>query len=90
MAAALSDDPEIKAAYSTGDLYLAFAKQAGAVPLEATKSTHKAARDLFKACVLGVRYGMLSDNLALRIGKSTPYAKELLRYHKRIYKTYWN
>ena len=33
MAAALSDDPEIKAAYSTGDPYLAFAKQEGAVPL---------------------------------------------------------
>ena len=33
MAAALSDDPEIKAAYSTGDPYLAFAKQAGAVSL---------------------------------------------------------
>ena len=28
--------------------------------------------------------------MALRIGKSTPYAKELLRYHKRIYKIYWN
>ena len=80
----------MKAAYSTGDPYLAFAKPAGAVPLNATKSTHKAARELFKALVLGVQYGMLSDNLALRIGKSTPYAKELLRYHKRIYKTYWN
>jgi len=33
MAAALSDDPEIKTAYSTGDPYLAFAKQAGAVSL---------------------------------------------------------
>ena len=26
----------------------------------------------------------------LRIGKFTPYAKELLRHHKRIYKTYWD
>ena len=88
IAAAFSDDPEMKAAYSTGDPYLAFARQAGAVPLNAIKSTHKAARELFKACVLGVQYDMLSDNLVLRIGKSTPYAKELLRYHKRIYKTY--
>jgi DNA polymerase-1 len=59
IAAALSDDQEMKATYSTGDPYLAFAKQAGIVPLEATKSTHKAARDLSKACVLGgsIRYG---------------------------------
>lgn len=90
IAAALSGDQEMKAAYSTGDPYLAFAKQAGAVPLEATKSTHKAARDLFKACVLGVQYGMGPDSLALRIGKSTPHAKELLRHHKRVYKTYWD
>jgi hypothetical protein len=48
----------MKAAYESEDPYLAFAKQAGAVPVEATKSTHKAVRDLFKACVLGVKYGM--------------------------------
>ncbi len=89
IAAALSKDPEMKAAYESEDPYLAFAKQAGAVPQEATKSTHKAARDLFKACVLGVQYGMGPDSLALRIGKSTPYAKELLRHHKRVYQQYW-
>jgi DNA polymerase I-like protein with 3'-5' exonuclease and polymerase domains len=32
---------------------------------------------------------MGADNLALIIGKSTPYAKELLRYHKQIYPKYW-
>jgi len=90
IAAALSGDQEMKAAYSTGDPYLAFAKQAGAVPMEATKSTHKSARDLFKACVLGVQYGMGPDSLALHIGKSTPYAKELLRHHKRVYQKYWD
>ena len=58
IAAAFSNDPEIKTAYFTGDPYLAFAKPAGAVPLNATKSIHKAARELFKALVLGVRYGM--------------------------------
>ena len=59
------------------------------MPLEATKSTHKAARDLFKACMLGVQYGMGPDSLALRIGRSTPYAKELLRHHKKVYQKYW-
>jgi len=75
IAAALSDDPEMKAAYESGDPYLAFAKQAGAVPVEATKSTHKAARDLFKACVLGAQYGMGPDSLALRIGNLLPTLK---------------
>ncbi len=75
IAAALSRDKGMKAAYATGDPYLAFGKQAGAVPQDATKETHKAERDCFKQCVLGVQYGMGADSLALRIGKSKPYAE---------------
>jgi len=44
----------MKAAYFTGDPYLAFAKPEGAVLLNSTKSIHKTARELFKALVLGV------------------------------------
>ena len=40
IAAALSGDPAMQAAYRSGDPYLAFAKQAGAVPQDATKATH--------------------------------------------------
>ena len=75
IAAALSQDPEMLNAYATGDPYLAFAKQAKAIPSEATKESHEAIRDLFKQCVLGVQYGMGSENLALRIGKSTHMLK---------------
>lgn len=89
IAAALSKDECMKAAYETGDPYLAFAKQAGAVPQDATKKSHPETRDLFKQCVLGVQYGMGPDSLALRIGKSTPYAKELMRHHKRVFQKYW-
>jgi hypothetical protein len=63
IAAALSDDPLMKDAYWSGDPYLAFAKQAGAAPLDATKATHKAVRDQFKACVLAVQYGMGAEAL---------------------------
>ena len=42
IAAALSRDPSMMEAYRSGDPYLAFAKQAGAAPPEATKATHKA------------------------------------------------
>ena len=67
IAAALSGDPAMLAAYRSGDPYLAFAKQAGAVPADATKETHGPQRELFKQCVLGVQYGMGASSLALRI-----------------------
>src|SRR6202008_4761107 len=40
IAAALSGDVAMQAAYRSADPYLAFAKQAGAVPADATKTTH--------------------------------------------------
>ena len=40
IAAALSGDQLMQAAYRSGDPYLAFAKQAGAVPADATKDSH--------------------------------------------------
>jgi len=70
IAAALSSDPVMMDAYSSGDPYLAFAKQAGAVPLTATKKSHPAERSLFKACVLATQYGMGAKSLALRIGQN--------------------
>src|SRR5262249_35068471 len=48
IAAALSQDPAMMAAYASGDPYLAFAKQAGAVPPDGTKHSHKAQREQFK------------------------------------------
>jgi DNA polymerase-1 len=54
IAAALSGDTAMQSAYLSGDPYLAFAKQAGAVPADATKASHGAARELFKQCVLAV------------------------------------
>jgi DNA polymerase-1 len=67
--AALSEDVPMKAAYEdeSGDPYLAFAKQAGAVPQDATKKTHGPTRELFKQCVLGVQYGMEYESLAAKL-----------------------
>src|SRR5262249_9080264 len=50
IAAALSGDTAMQAAYRSGDPYLEFAKQAGAVPKDATKEAHKEKRELFKQC----------------------------------------
>jgi len=46
IAAALSGDSAMQAAYRSGDPYLMFAKQAGAVPPDATKKTHGPIRAL--------------------------------------------
>ncbi len=89
IAAALSGDEVMKEAYHSGDPYLAFAKQSGAVPPEATKQSHKAERDQFKACVLAVQYGMGEDSLALRINQPVAKARYLLRLHNQTYSVFW-
>ena len=57
-------------AYSSGDPYLEFAKQAGAAPADATKESHGSVREHFKACVLAVQYGMGAEALAERVSAS--------------------
>jgi len=89
IAAALSEDVNMIAAYRSGDPYLAFAKQAGAVPPDATKRSHSAQRELFKACVLAVQYGMGPDALALRIGQPPVVARDLLRAHQETFRKFW-
>jgi hypothetical protein len=89
IAAALSGDHAMQEAYESGDPYLAFAKQAGAVPSNATKITHSTERERYKACVLAVQYGMGVDSLAQRIRQPRCAAKALLDQHKRTYSTFW-
>lgn len=89
IAGALSGDPLMMEAYASGDPYLAFAKQAGAVPEGATKHSHATTRDQFKACVLATQYGMGAASLAVRIGQSEARARELLELHRRTYRGFW-
>lgn len=89
IAAALSGDKAMMAAYLSGDPYLEFAKQAGAVPADATKESHGPQRDQFKACALAVLYGMEAESLATRIGQPVARAAELLRLHRRTYADFW-
>lgn len=87
--AALSGDVQMKAAYTSGDPYLEFAKQAGAVPSTATKQTHPTERDQFKACVLATQYGLGVQSLAERIGVPAARAKQLLDLHRTTYPRFW-
>ena len=89
IAASLSGDPAMREAYLSGDPYLAFGKQAGQIPTDATRATHGAIRELFKACVLGVQYGMGEVSLARRIGRPPVVARELLRLHRATYPAFW-
>jgi hypothetical protein len=90
IAAALSGDAAMQAAYQSGDCYLAFAKQAGIVPQDATKATHGPKRELCKQCVLAVQYGMEAPSLALRIAQPQIVARDLLRSHHETYPRFWS
>jgi len=87
--AALSGDNGMMADYESGDFYLAFAKQAGAVPQHATKESHAQERGQFKVCALAVQYGMGSQSLATSLGESEAKARELLRLHHEAYPKFW-
>lgn len=89
IAAALSGDPAMMAAYISGDPYLTFAIQAGAAPAGATKLTHVEVRERFKLCALAVQYGMGEATLAQRIGLSHAHARQLLELHRHTYPRFW-
>lgn len=89
IAAALSGDQRMKAAYESGDIYMAFAIEAGAAPKWATKATHRETRDIFKIVVLATQYGQTAVGLAKKLGEPVWRAQELLDLHRRVYAQYW-
>ena len=89
IAAKLSGDAKMMAAYDTGDPYLAFGKQAGKLPADATKTSHPGERQLLKQCVLRISYAMGERTLAARMGQPVIVARELLRLHRDNYPDFW-
>lgn len=112
IAAMLSQDPKMLEAYRSGDPYVYFAKEAGAIPKDADAKWVKdpslapedqqaayikyaEARDLFKATVLGLQYGMGNDKLSRKLSMDTGkvvtvnQAAQLKDMHKRIFYVYW-
>jgi hypothetical protein len=75
------DDPH-------ADPYLAFGKQAGLLPADATKQSHGDLRDLIKVLVLAIGYGMGAESLARRINRPVPFARKLLNLYWHVYSTY--
>ena len=89
IAAALSRDGRMMAAYQSGDPYLEFGKQAGVIPIESTKESHQHERENLKQCVLATQYGMGAESLSGKIGKPPAYAQSLLDSHRSTYPNYW-
>jgi hypothetical protein len=89
IAASLSGDLTMMEAYRSGDPYLTFAIQAGAVPVNATKATHKTEREVFKVLALAVQYRMGADALARRLNESPARGRELIDLHRSTYPRYW-
>ncbi|MDA9975446.1 DNA polymerase [Alphaproteobacteria bacterium] len=86
IAAALSRDETLMDAYISGDPYLAFAKLA---PPKATKASHDNIRDICKAVVLGVQFGMGDATLANQLGIPPFEAKRLLETHRKTFLVFW-
>jgi DNA polymerase I len=89
IAAALSGDANMMAAYRSGDPYWAFAVLAGAVPPDGQRQDYQAVRDVFKQCCLGVQYCMEAPSLAYRIGRSEAEARRLLELHRQAFPRFW-
>ena len=89
IAGALSGDDKLWEAYAFGDPYIAFARQAGIVPPDATKASHPNERQACKAIVLGVGYGMSAEGMAQQSGLHVEEARKLLLLHRQTYRQFW-
>jgi DNA polymerase-1 len=88
VAAFMSHDPEMIAAYRSGDCYLALAKKLGAVPMSATKESHPRERDKFKIVVLSVNYGRTKHGLAKVLDLPVAECAKLLRGYWEVFSVY--
>jgi DNA polymerase I len=89
IAGALSGDHVMQDAYASGEPYMAFARQAGAIPQDGTKATHGHVRELYKICALAVQYGMTEWGLSQRIGGPPIITANLLREHHQVFRRFW-
>jgi len=89
IAAALSGDEAMIAAYQSGEVYITFGKQIGRLPADATRENNEGAHALYKSVCLGLIYGMEADSLAFRIGQPPIVARDLIRLHHETYREFW-
>ncbi len=85
----LSQDKNMIADYQEGDVYVAFARRSGLMPLDGTKASHPEARKIAKGLILGLAYGIGGNSLAARLGSSLTEARKYMTLHKKSYSRYW-
>jgi DNA polymerase-1 len=84
----MSGDKEMIRAYKTGNPFLALAKKRGEVPQNATKNTHPAEHEKFKAVVHGLNYGRTKHGLSRVLGLPIEECAKLLRGYWKTFSTY--
>ena len=89
VAAGLSRDVNMMAAYRSGEAYLWFAVQGKLAPKGATKASHPQIRTICKRCMLAVNYGMGAESLAAWIKRPVVFARHLLSLHHQLFPRYW-
>lgn len=90
IAAALSGDVKMRAAYRSGDPYMALAIEAGALPVDVSAASHSHVRERFKRCALGMQYGMGRARLARHLGTSECDATAMIASHKAAFPEFWS
>lgn len=71
ISAILAQDINMINAYLSGDVYLAFAKDAKIVPMDATKELYKIERDICKNTVLAISFLMTKYGLAIKLSNDS-------------------
>jgi DNA polymerase I-like protein with 3'-5' exonuclease and polymerase domains len=89
VAAVLSGDTRMLAAYDSGDPYMATGIALGLAPRGATAISHPDVRAVCKILLLGLSYGMTAYGLARRAGIALPLAKDVLRRHRQSFDRFW-
>jgi DNA polymerase-1 len=87
--AVLSQDPGMLEDVQAKDFYIAFGQRGKLLPANATEETHGLERGSLKTVALGIGYGMQKQSLAVRLAKTSPEARELLRMHRSAYPRFW-
>jgi hypothetical protein len=89
LAAYYSKDPNMIAAYESGDPYSDWARKAGAIPADGNKRSHPHVRAMYKRASLGVLYTMGPETLGHYVGVSATRARNLLLSHRETFPEFW-
>jgi hypothetical protein len=71
------------------DVYVGFAKLAGAIPPDGNRSTHSKERKLYKVAMLAALFGQMPTSMAKKNGLPLWVAQDVHNKHKAIYARYW-